>query len=119
VAQTGTVQEVFSRPANLAVAGLFTVETVQPGRIVKTADDLVTVAVGSALLTAVEGNLHLAATVRSVTREGPFLRVEVSCGFTLTVLLTRQAGEELALETGDRVVALVKAPQIHLIPRSA
>jgi molybdate transport system ATP-binding protein len=54
-----------------------------------------------------------------VTREGPFLRVEVSCGFTLTVLLTRQAGEELALETGDRVVALVKAPQIHLIPRSA
>jgi molybdate transport system ATP-binding protein len=32
VAQSGSVPEVLSRPANLAVAGLLTVETVQPGR---------------------------------------------------------------------------------------
>jgi molybdopterin-binding protein len=62
---------------------------------------------------------HLPATVESVIREGPFLRVEVDCGFRLAVLLTRRAGEEMALERGDRVVALVKAPQIHLISRSA
>jgi len=30
VAQTGSVRQVFSRPASLAVAGLLTVETVQP-----------------------------------------------------------------------------------------
>lgn len=149
VAQTGTPQEVFSRPANLDVAGLFTVETVQPGRIVNLADDLATVAVGPTLLTAAGRNLpantrevyvciraedvillkggdspssarnHLSATVRSVSREGPFVRVDVNCGFTLAVLLTRRACEEMGLESGDRVVALVKAPQIHLIPRPA
>ena len=148
VAQTGSVQQVFSRPANLAVAGLLTVETVLPGRVVKTENDLVTVAVASILLTAVEQDLpagasevyvciraedvvlmkgghspssarnHLPATVQSVAREGPLMRVELDCGFALMALLTKSACEELALKPGDRVIALIKAPQIHLIPRS-
>ncbi len=148
VAQTGPVREVLSRPANLAVASLLAVETVQPGRIVKIADELVTVAIGSTLLTAVEQNLpantsevyvciraedvillkggdspssarnRLAATVQLVARDGPLVRVELDCGFTLTVLLTNQACEEMALRPGDHVIALIKAPHIHLIPRS-
>ena len=147
VAQIGPVQEVFSRPASLDVAGILTVETILPGRIIQTADDLVTVAVGNTMLSAVEPNLppgtndvhvcvraddvillkgadtpssprnHLPSTVRSVTREGTLMRVELDCGFRLAALLTRQACEELALKPGDRVVALVKAPNIHLIPR--
>jgi molybdate transport system ATP-binding protein len=147
VAQTGTVQEVYGRPANLAVAGIVAVETVQPGRILKSENDLVTVAVGPTVLTAVEENLpastgevyvciraedvilvkgsdrpssarnHLPAVVESLTREGPLMRVELSCGFNLTALLTKQACEEMALKSGDAVMALVKAPHIHLIPR--
>lgn len=147
IAQTGRVQEVFSRPANLGVAGILTVETIQPGRIIKTADDLVIVAVGNTLLSAVETDLptgttdvhvciraddvillkgadtpssprnHLAATVQSVAREGLLLRIDLDCGFPLAALLTRQACEELALRAGDSVVALVKAPHVHLIPR--
>ncbi len=147
VAQTGTVQEVFGRPANLAVAGIVAVETVQPGRILKSENDLVMVAVGPTLLSAVEQNLpagtrevyvciraedvilvkgsdrpssarnHLAAIVHSLKREGPLMRVELSCGFNVTALLTKQACEEMALKPGDSVVALVKAPHIHLIPR--
>jgi len=147
VAQIGPVQEVFSRPASLDVAGILTVETILPGRIIQTADDLVTVAVGNTMLSAVEPNLppgtndvhvcvraddvillkgadtpssprnHLSSTVRSITREGTLMRVELDCGFRLAALLTRQACEELALKPGDRVVALVKAPNIHLIPR--
>ena len=138
---------MFNRSPSLAVAGLLAIETVQPGRIVKTEDDLVTVAVGSTILTAVEENLpanakevwvciraedvilvkgtggassarnHLAASVQSLARDGSLMRVEVNCGFPLTVLLTNQACEEMALKDGDRVVALVKAPHIHLIPR--
>jgi len=141
------VPEVFSRPASRLVADLLTVETVQPGRIVKTADGLVTVAVGSIALTAVEPNLpadadevhvciraedvillkggdslssarnHLPAIVQAVTSEGPVMRVELNCGFALTALTTKQACAELALKPGDQVVALVKAPHIHLIPR--
>ena len=147
VAQTGSVNEVFNRPANLDVAGIFTVETIQPGRVVKTADGLVIVAVGNTQLSAVESNLprgttdvhvciraddvilfkgadaptsarnHLAATVRSIIREGALMRVELDCGFSLVALLTRQACEELALKPSDRVLTLVKAPKVHLIPR--
>ena len=147
VAQNGPVQEVFSRPANLAVAGVLTVETIQPGRIVNIANGLVTVAVGARTLVAVEQNLppatrevfvciraedvillkgadppssarnHLPATLQSVTREGQLRRIDLDCGFPLAALLTRQACEELALAPGDRVMALVKAPNIHLIPR--
>ena len=147
IAQTGPVHEVFSRPANLDVAGILAVETIQPGRIVKIADHLVTVAVGRTLLSALEANLtrgatdvyvciraddvillkgkdapssprnHLAATVRSVSREGALMRVELDCGFPLVALLTRQACEELVLQAGERVVALVKAPNVHLIAR--
>jgi molybdenum ABC transporter ATP-binding protein len=147
IAQSGPVHEVFSRPANLVVAGLFTIETVQPGRIVKSSNDLVTVALGKTLLSAVEPNLtadatdvyvciraedvvllkgadmpssarnHLPATVQSLTREGALMRVELDCGFPLAALLTRQACDELTLKPGDRVMALVKAPNVHLIGR--
>ena len=147
VAQTGTVQEVFRRPVSFEVAGLVTIETIQPGQIVSIADDLVTVAVGDKLLSAVEPNLpagtarvhvciraddvillpgadapssprnHLPATVRSLHREGAMIRVELDCGFPLAALLTKQACEELALKPEDRVFALVKAPNVHLIPR--
>jgi len=147
VAQAGSVREVFSRPANLAVASLFTVETVQPGYVIRSADELVTVSVGSVILTALENNLpedttqvyiciraedvilikgddhpssarnHLPATIQSVTREGPLMRLELNCGFNLIALLTKQACEEMLLKSGDPVMALVKAPNIHLIPR--
>ena len=147
IAQTGSVQEVFNRPPNPALADLLAIETVQPGRIVKTENALVTVVVGSTMLTAVEENLpanakdvwvciraedvilvkgtasassarnYLAASVQSLVPYGQLMRVEVDCGFTLTVLLTNQACEEMRLQPGDRVVALVKAQHIHLIPR--
>ena len=147
VAQIGSVPDVFSRPASLAVAGVLTVETVQRGRVLKTEDDLVTVAVGSVTLLTVDKNLppgtgdvyvciraedvillkdgdysgsarnHLPATVETVTREGPLMRIELSCGFKLTALLTKQACEEMSLKSGDHVRALVKAPNIHLISR--
>jgi molybdate transport system ATP-binding protein len=117
VAQTGTVQEVYGRPANLAVAGIVAVETVQPARILKSENDLVTVAVGPTLLSAMEENFpattgevyvciraedvilvkgsdrpssarnHLPAVVRALSREGPLIIVELSCGFKLKSLL--------------------------------
>jgi molybdopterin-binding protein len=147
VAQTGTVQDVFSRPANLAIAGIVAVETIRPGRIVKTENDLVTVSIGSALLTATNQNLpsgadevhvciraedvilfkgadasgsarnRLASVVKAVASAGPLMRIDLDCGFPLVALLTRQACEELGLQPGARAMALVKAPQVHLIQR--
>ena len=59
---------------------------------------------------------RLAATVRALTREGPLVRASLDCGFPLTALLTRPACEELDLREGGQLIALVKAPQVHLIP---
>jgi molybdate transport system ATP-binding protein len=147
IVQRGPVQQVFSRPASLAVACIVAVETVQPARILNEAAGLIIVAVGGVKLATVPQGLpdaarevfvciraedvillkgeernssprnRLAATVQSVIREGPMMRIDLDCGFPLIALLTKQACEELALKEGDRVVALVKAPHVHLIPR--
>ena len=146
IVQQGTVHEVFSRPANLAVAGIVAMETVQPGRVIAV-EDLVTVQLNGVRLKALRGDLPsetldvyvciraedvilmkeepirssprncLAARVEGLSPEGPMRRVDLDCGFPLMALLTKQACEEMSLQPGSRVVALVKAPQIHLIPR--
>ena len=147
VAQSGLVSEVFSRPANFAVAGLLGVETVQAGRVTEVSDELVNVCVVSTNVVSsekgqlvsgdqvfvciraedvilVQGNPgpssarnRLGASVRRLIPEGPHVRVELDCGFPLAALLTKQACEEMALNPGDSVTALVKAPHIHLIQR--
>ena len=147
IVQRGSVREVFSRPANLAVAGAVGVETVQPARVLTATDGLVTVAVAERQLLALAPELPpgttevfacvraedvilvkgepghssprnaLPATVRSLVRDGPMVRIDLDCGFPLTALLTKQACEELTLGEGERVLALIKAPQLHLIPR--
>jgi molybdate transport system ATP-binding protein len=147
IAQRGPVQDVFNHPANLTVADIVAVETVQPGRVLEVQNGLATVAVGSAQVTAVAGDLpagvtevfvciraedvmlssdpelhssprnRLPAVVRAVVSEGPMTRIELDCGFPLTAVLTKQACAEMALKENDQVLALIKAPQIHLVPR--
>ena len=147
IVQRGPVQEVFSRPANLTVAGIVAVETVQPGRVLELKNGLATLLVGSAKLTAVAGDLpagttdvfaciraedvilshdeerhssprnRLSAVVRAIVSEGPLTRIELDCGFPLIAVLTKQACAEMALKENDAVLALIKAPQIHLVPR--
>jgi molybdate transport system ATP-binding protein len=53
VLQRGSVEEVFSRPRDPAVAWIVGTETVQPGTVIAIVDGLATVRVGSATLTAV------------------------------------------------------------------
>jgi molybdate transport system ATP-binding protein len=146
IVQQGPAREVFSRPADLAVAGIVAVETVQPGRVVEARYGLVTVAIGDQKLIALAPDLPLTTTtvyvciraedvilmrgepvrssprnclrarVRKLEPEGPMVRIELDCGFALSALLTKQACDELALAPGEPVLALIKAPQIHLIP---
>jgi len=147
IVQHGPVDEVFSRPSTLAAAGIVAMETVQHGQVLAVDDGLVTVAIGVVTLTAFDadfppGNGEIYACIRaedvvlmrgeaasssarnrlpgrvvSITQEGPLTRVGIDCGFPLTALLTRQACEELALKPGETVLALIKAPHIHLIRR--
>ncbi len=145
ILQSGQVEEVFSRPADLEVARIVGVETVVAGRVLSKEGGLATVEAGGVRLLALdpggldgevliciraeEVTLEGASPGRSSARnrvsgkvvglspEGPLVRVEIDCGFRLAALVTRQAREELGLSEGDSITAVVKAPAVHLIPR--
>lgn len=147
VLQSGPVHEVFGRPADVVVARIVGVDTVEPAQVLRVADGLATVAVGPVQLVALaeaplEGDVYvcihaedviiergsvtassarnqLAGSIRTVSREGPMVRLNMDCGFLLAALVTKQACEELNLREGERVTALVKAPAIHLVPRGS
>ncbi|MCI0685141.1 MAG: ABC transporter ATP-binding protein [Gemmataceae bacterium] len=144
--QQGAAEEVFNRPADVGVARIVGMENVQPGRVLHTDGGLATVEIeGMQLIALAPTSLveqvyvciraeevalvkgvsnkasplnRLAGVIRSLTPEGPLVRVGVDCGFTLHALVTRTASDELGLRAGEPITALVKAPSVHLIARS-
>jgi molybdate transport system ATP-binding protein len=129
------------------VAQVVGTENVAPARLVGHDGELAVVEVGSARLVTVNpGRLEgeawlciraeevlleraadealsarnqLAATIASLTPEGPLVRVTLDCGFRLVALVTKQSAERLGLAAGGKVVAVVKAPAARLVPRVA
>lgn len=146
VLQSGPVLEVFNRPADAEVARVVRVENLQPGRVLNIADGLATVEVGKVMLTAIAPpeaqeqvivcirgedvilqreqkaassvRNRIAARVIALHPGSPLTRVELDAGFPLFAYITRPACEELALCPGMEVLALIKAPSVHLVSRS-
>jgi molybdate transport system ATP-binding protein len=146
VRQQGTVEEIFNRPVDVEVARIVGMGNVQPGYIVEQSDGLAKVMVGKTELLALpptpfaervyacinaedvilqKGHSDLASprnrlagSVTALTPEGPMVRVALDCGFPMVALVTRPACEELKLQPGDAVTALIKAPSVHLIART-
>jgi molybdate transport system ATP-binding protein len=146
IRQHGTVAEVFERPADREVARCVGVDTVLAGRIVSVGEGLAAVESHGLRLAAVDRGLvgdvwvllraedvvlergggarssarnHLPGRVTAVSSEGPLVRVALASGdVRLSALVTRASRTELALEEGVEVVAVVKAPSIHLVPRA-
>jgi molybdate transport system ATP-binding protein len=146
VLQQGLVDEVFSRPADAEVARIVGMANVLPGRVEETVDGVSRVAVGQTHLFAVasappgeevlvcirpediilqrgtadqaSARNRLPGKVRSVTPEGPLMRVALDCGFPLVSLVTRMACDVLALREGEHLAAVIKAASIHLIART-
>jgi molybdate transport system ATP-binding protein len=146
VQQTGKAADIFNRPANLAVAHIAGTETVLQANVLKVEAGIVTVAVGDSKLVAVAADFpanataahvciraedvmlvadalpqasarnRFSATVVSLEREGPLMRVELDCGFPLKALLTPQAAAEMKIQPRAAVGVLIKAPHVHLIP---
>ncbi len=145
VLQEGTPQQVFNRPLDAEVAKIVGIETVMPGRIVESAQGLVTVEVANQKLVAIgneevgpdvfvciraedilletastgttSARNQLAGTVREVQPMGALVRVGIDCGFSLSAMVTRSAVEDLHLSPGASVVAAIKAGAVHLVPR--
>jgi molybdate transport system ATP-binding protein len=61
---------------------------------------------------------RLMGRLRALSHEGPMVRLSLACGFPLGALITKQAYEELTLQEGEQVTALIKAPAIRLVPRA-
>ena len=147
IQQTGPVREVFSYPANHAVAQSVGTETLVPGEISDAKDGLLIVQAGQVQITSVDpGDLdgrevylciraedvilergptsrdsarnHLSGRITSIIFEGVLVKVMLDCGIPLSALVTRQSCEELNLKEGDTVTAVVKATAIHLVPRT-
>jgi molybdate transport system ATP-binding protein len=146
VRQSGSVLDVFNRPADAEVAKAVRVENLQPGRIVGVSDGLATVEVGAARLIALMNGQDapevwvsirgeevilqcdrgatssvrnaLAARVMAVHAGSPLMRIELDAGFPLFAFVTRPACDELGLCPGAVVTALIKAPAVHLIARA-
>jgi molybdate transport system ATP-binding protein len=146
VLQVGTPQEVFSRPANAIVAQIVGVETVIGGHIIEEENGVATVRVNGTLLKGLavskigspvfvciraedvvleQGSTgltsarnHLNGKVSEIVPHGVMVHVKIDCGFPLVAMVTRGAEEELGIEVGSAVVAVIKAGAVHLVPRS-
>jgi molybdopterin-binding protein len=146
VLQQGSVEDVFSRPADQTVARIVGVETVARGRIVGHVDGLAEISIGPArvfglsdagagaevdvCIRAAEVVLQagavapssarnrLAGRVSRVFPEGPTVRVEIDAGFALAALLTRQSFDELHLGPDAPVTAIIKATAVHVVRRA-
>ncbi|WP_243322530.1 ATP-binding cassette domain-containing protein [Geothrix sp. SG200] len=146
VCQSGSIQQVFNRPTDPAVARILGVETVVLGRIESIADGMATLSVGTAQIHAADpGSLgwqvfvcirgedvavergcgpgpgstvrnRLPSRITGLNPEGPLMRIGLDCGFPLEALVTRQACQDLGLREGDEVCAILKAAAVHLIP---
>ncbi|NUQ67522.1 MAG: ABC transporter ATP-binding protein [Phycisphaerales bacterium] len=146
VRQVGPIAEVFSRPQDDACAAAIGVESVLSGRIERVEEGIAHVRVGSALLVALappefdgievlvcihasdvllspdgtgamSARSRLDGRITGVVQEPSLVRVGIDCGFALTALVTRAAARELALASGQPIVASIKATNVHLIPR--
>lgn len=146
VIQNGPTAEVFSKPASVSVAKILGTDTVVEAHVEQVRDGVVTLVLGAVRLTAIASEIDegesafacirgedvvlqsrridgssarncLEGVIISVLSEGPLTRVRLDCGFELTSLVTRPAAEELGLAPGGRIVAIIKAPSIHVISR--
>ncbi|MFZ5852945.1 MAG: ABC transporter ATP-binding protein [Chloroflexota bacterium] len=145
VRQVGPTADVFARPADPAVARIVGVDTLVPGTVRAARDGLATVEVGGRELVAVSDLAPGSAVLVSLRPEdvllvpaghqldglsarnrlegrvvaveplGALVRVGLDVGFPLRALVTRQAFDELGAGPGRALVALVKAPAVHLI----
>ena len=146
IVQIGPAAEVINRPADEFVASFVGVETVLPGRVLRSSDGVFTAEVEGGEIQAV-GHVRIgeevlccirpehvtlstnaqppgtsarnafAGSIRSITPLGLFHRVRLDCGFDLVAYVTRQSIEDLQLEEGKQVTASFKATAVHVILR--
>ncbi len=146
ILQTGDPREIFNSPKSRQAAEFVGIENIIDGVIISNEKGVAAIDVGGSIIEAVSDyaigeevcacvrpeNITLTlAKVQSSARNsfvggitrlvsvGPLTRVEIDCGFPLSVLITTKSAEELNLEPGRKIHATFKATGVHLIKREA
>ncbi|MFC1914480.1 ABC transporter ATP-binding protein [Chloroflexota bacterium] len=145
VLQTGDSRDIFAYPKNRDVAEFVGVENIIDGIISSNKDKVVTINADGAVIEAIadyavgekvsacirpeDVTISLAKVSSSARNSfvgdithiiamGPLTRVEIDCGFSLAVLITKRSTEELDLGMGKKVYAAFKATGVHVIKRN-
>jgi len=143
-AQVGTPREVFTVPASRDVARFIGIENIIAGTVVAGGNGTSAIDVGGTRVRArssfgegeevclcirsedmrivpavggeavLDGN-SLPGTVASIVPRGPFSRVTVDCGFTLSSVLSWKVVDDLEIREGSRVVVSFAAESVHVV----
>jgi tungstate transport system ATP-binding protein len=148
IVQLGTPAAVMNKPMNEFVANFVGMETILEGVVVSNRDQQMAVIVSGNEIDAVGSELPgdrvyccirpenvtvsisnpaektsarnvFPARIVEIASMGPFLRLRLECGFTLTSYVTRESFANLGLSEGKKVYAAFKATSLHLIRRRA
>lgn len=142
--QVGKPSEVFGRPASEEVASFFGAENLLEGEVVKCREGMARLRVKDVELEAlcelpigsrVKALIHpeevallsdpgdagsarnrLRARVKEVHVIGALAKVTLDCGFPLVAYITRASREEMRIDAGLEVTAVIKATAIHVMP---
>ncbi|MDP2983627.1 MAG: ABC transporter ATP-binding protein [Candidatus Latescibacter sp.] len=144
IVQTGSPDEIFTRPVSKEAAIFVGVRTILEGKILDKADNLCSVKTGANSIEAVselekDDEVYICIrpedVVVSKQRESSSARnnfrgvitgiepwklafkLNVDCGFSLVASITRQSMEDMDLKIGREVYISFKATALHLIKR--
>jgi molybdate transport system ATP-binding protein len=84
-------------------------------RISIRAEDVILGAGSGEPVTAFSARNHLDGRVTAIEPAGSLVRVRIECGFELVAAVTRPSVEQMGLVPGAPVVAIFKAPAVHVI----
>jgi tungstate transport system ATP-binding protein len=142
--QVGKPTEVFGRPVNDEVAEFLGAENLLEGEVMACQEGMADISVEGTRMEAlceespgsrVKVLIHpeevvlladsgdagsarnrLPARVKEVRALGALVKVDLECGFPLVAYITLASREEMGIEPGRRVTAVIKATSIHVMP---
>ncbi len=144
ILQIGAPGEIFYQPTDEFVAKFVGVDTILSGQVIKQNEGLVELKVGNHTLQAVSdiepqsevlvcirpedvtimlpidgektsARNHFSAEITEMTHFGAISKITLDCGFKLVGAITKRSLEDLGLNTGQSVLASIKATAIHVI----
>jgi tungstate transport system ATP-binding protein len=146
IAQTGTITEIFYQPKTWGIARFVGVDTILQGVVKENDRGHATITAGDTLFEALTSAMpgrrvslfirpeevvlmhpdavpqktsarnQITGIITKMVPVGPFIRVTVDNGASITALITHRSCMEMGFIVGMKVIAGIKATAIHVLP---